>query len=485
MNRLLKLGRIKTQRLSALLGLSLDGSRMEGVEVRRQNGSVLVRHAFSVQLSLDPLTNDPILVGREIRNHLNAAGVRERRCVVGLPLKWVLTVHTTLPELPEGDVAALLQTEAERGFPCDVTTLFVASSRYRSPAGTGHATLAGVPRSHLARLEQVLHAAQLTPVSFSLDAAALQPAHAETANGVLALIVGENHVGLQATCGGGVAALRVLQGAQESEGGTHQPYADVVARETRITLGQMPPDLRDAVRRVRVFGPRARARQLADEIRLRLESAGLHVELVEQYHPGEFGVFLPAGTAVTPAVSLAVRHLLGEKPTFEFLPPKVSAWQQLADRYASRKITVGGAGAVALAVIVAGMFLIQQWQLSRLGSRWAAISQEVTELKATQDRIRQFRSWFDSSFRGLSILRQLTESFPEDGVVTAKTVEIRNLNTVTCTGVAKENQALLQTMERLRTTPGVTDLHGPTTRGRSPIQFTFDFHREEGGASAN
>ena len=45
---------------------------------------------FSVSLSLDPLTADPELVGREIRNHLDAAGVRERHCIVAVPLKWAL-----------------------------------------------------------------------------------------------------------------------------------------------------------------------------------------------------------------------------------------------------------------------------------------------------------------------------------------------------------------------------------------------------------
>ncbi len=72
---------------------------------------------FSVSLSLDPLTNDPELVGREIRNHLDAVGIRERHCVVGLPLKWALTTHLEVPELPEADVASFLQIEAERGFP--------------------------------------------------------------------------------------------------------------------------------------------------------------------------------------------------------------------------------------------------------------------------------------------------------------------------------------------------------------------------------
>ena len=100
-----------------MLGLSLDGSRLEGVALRRTNGALHVQQSFSVSLSLDPLTNDPELVGREIRNHLDAAGVRERQCIVGLPLKWALTTHIEVPELPEADVASFLQIEAERRFP--------------------------------------------------------------------------------------------------------------------------------------------------------------------------------------------------------------------------------------------------------------------------------------------------------------------------------------------------------------------------------
>ncbi len=129
MNNVLKINFGKRKRLTSVLGLTLDGSRLEGVVLRRTNGSLQLRQTFSVALSLDPLTAAPELVGREIRNHLDAAGVRERHCVVGVPLKWALTAHTELPPLPEADAASLLQLEAERGFPCDVATLRLANSR--------------------------------------------------------------------------------------------------------------------------------------------------------------------------------------------------------------------------------------------------------------------------------------------------------------------------------------------------------------------
>jgi hypothetical protein len=144
-----------------------------------------------------------------------------------------------------------------------------------------------------------------------------------------------------------------------------------------------------------------------------------------------------------------------------------------------------GATAGAVALLVMGVFLIQQWQLSRLRSHWGAMSQKAEELDGLQQEIRQYRSWFDRSFPSLSILRELTMVFPEDGVVSAKTVEICDANTVTCSGTARDNAVLLKTLTQLRGASGVTGLKVDQIRGKSPMQFTFDFQWGEGGGSAN
>src|SRR5438874_1989464 len=191
---LLNLNRNRRKRLSSLLGLALDGSRLDGVVLRRTNGSVEPQQSFSVSLTLDPLTADTELVGREIRNHLDAAGIRERNCVVGLPLKWALTTHVEVPDLPESDIDSFLQIEAERGFASDVATLHYAASRCHPSAGKQQALLAGVTKSHLTLLEEALRAAKLKPISFSLGIAALQPPVTGAANGMLALVIGETHV---------------------------------------------------------------------------------------------------------------------------------------------------------------------------------------------------------------------------------------------------------------------------------------------------
>jgi len=474
--------RKRKKKLTTLLGLTLDGSRLDGVVLRRTNGSLQLLQSFSVQLTLDPLTGAPELVGREIRNQLDAAGVRERDCIVGLPLKWVLTAQTELPPLPDADAASLLQMEAERSFHTDIAQLQISDSRSPLAGDKKFVLLAGIPNTHLGSLEQVLAAAKLKPVSFGLGLTALQPPG--KTDGVLALAIGESHVGLQITTRG-VAALRALEGAIENEAGRRNLHANVVAREARITLGQLPSELSASVKRVRIFGPRELAQQLADEMELKFEPMGLKVEAVSAYAPNEFGVTLPPETSLSAAFSLAARGLTEQKPAFEFLPPKPTIIEQFITKYSSGRLRTTGAVAASVAAIVLGLFLFQQIQLWRLRSQWSHIKVKVTELQNIQDQIRQYRPWYDDSFRSLAVLRQLTLAFPEDGVVTAKTIEIRDGSTVSCSGNARDNASLLAMLSKLRASGGVSALKVDQIRGRSPMQFTFDFKYGNGGANEN
>jgi hypothetical protein len=474
----------KRQRPSTVLALSFDGSQLDGVVLRRTNGSVQLLQSFSTTLSLDPLTGDPELVGHEIRNHLDTANVRERNCVVCVPLKWALTAHTEIPELAEAEVAEFLQIEAERGFHADAQTMYFATSQY-ALAGKKHAALVGVPRAHVELLEKVLRIAKLKPLSFSIGMTALQPPVADKSNCVLALSVGESGVGLQITCGGGLAALRTLEGTVEMQGGRRVLHADVVVREARITFGQLPPELREKVRTVRIFGPRDFAQQLADELELKLEQLALKIEVVKTYAPGEFGVAIPSDAPVSPAFSFGVSYLAG-KPTFiEFLPPKVPAWKQYADKYGTGRARKAMALAAVVVVILLAAFLYQQIQLVRWQRQWNQISAEVTQLNAIKAKIDKYQPWANKNAAGLTILKEITAAFPDTGEVTAKTLEIRNLNTVICTGTARSMLALEATRTKLQKMPGIVGV-SQQMRGRSPAwTFTMNIQVAEGGLSAN
>jgi hypothetical protein len=470
---------------STLLGLSFDGSQLQVVEVRRTNGSVEIKKSFFTSLSLDLLTNAPELVGREIRNALDQQGVRERWCAVCIPLNWALTLNIKLPELPEADISSFLRVEAERGFPYGPEALLTATSRYTTAAGEAWATLIAVPRNHLIRLEEVLIAAQLRPASFSLGMTALQPADAESADGVLTLVPGEDNIRMQLSLGGGIAVLRTIVGAFDFTGAERRLQADHVLREMRITLGQLDQQLRDAVRLVRVLGNSDDAEELAEVLQPKLQEQGLAVEHVRVHRQNDFPVRLPLNTPVSPALALAVRRLSGAKTTLEFLPPKISAWARFSSKYSSPKLVTvsASAGAVAAAVMLA--FLVQQVQLWYWGHHWNRMKDQVAVLEDTQANVRKFRAWYDTSFRELSILRRLTEAFPEDGSVSSKQIEIRDpgkpgeLPLITCTGTSISRAELLKVKDKLGAMKNVVAIHTQSERGTSPMEFTFDFKWSE------
>jgi hypothetical protein len=101
---------------------------------------------------------------------------------------------------------------------------------------------------------------------------------------------------------------------------------------------------------------------------------------------------------------------------------------------------------------------------------------KVTELEALTAQIRQFRPWYDESLASLGILRRVTEAFPEDGVVTAKSLDIRNQAVVNVSGTARDNPALLKTLDQLRAVREIRDVKVDQIRGKTPMQFTFNFH---------
>lgn len=459
---------------SSLLGLSFDGSRLEGVLVRRTNGAVEIKKTFSASLSLDPLTAEVELAAREIRKQLEAEQVRERWCVVCLPVNWALTLTVKLPEIPEEDVADFLQIEAERGLPYSPDALMLAQSRFRGAGGEQFVTLVGIPREHVTRLEAVLTAAQLRPVTFSLGLTALQRADQETSEGVLALHPGDSTVGMQISCGGGIPMLRTLDGAFEQVGPERELQVDHIAREIRITLGQLQPEVREVVKRIRVFGRSEAAQELAEELRACSDSLGLKLEHVREHATEEWGIKLPPGTGTSAALSVAVRQLAGHAG-MEFLPPKISQWQRLTERYSSGKLAYAGMGAGAVAVIVLLAFLIHQGVFWHWQSKWKGMEQKVGELTQMRDQIRKYRPWYDESVRTLSILKRITEAFPEDGAISAKTIELREPARVVCSGTARNRDALITALDRLRGQPGISDMHIEMTRGNTPLEFTFNF----------
>ncbi|MEO7412356.1 MAG: hypothetical protein ABIZ81_03280 [Opitutaceae bacterium] len=456
------------KRAQSILGLTLSDRQLCAFHVTRNKSGLEVVKATSAALTLDLLHPETELTGREIKNHLDAAGIRERHCVVGLPSRWVMSQHTKVPDLSPEDLTSFLQIEAEKGFPVDPANLQIARSVQHSTAGEFVTQLA-VRQEQIEQIGAVLRAAGLKPVSYSVGLAALPQAIAPAGGGGrITVAVDPAGVALLISAGGGVAAFRNFEASIESEAGENIVNGASVARELRITFEQIPPELRSEITELFLTGDATMVRQLAESLGDWARLAGLKITR---------GDLPEKNLAAEIAEDLAGNWLQGTGPDLEFLPPRPSRWAVMMARYNSKRLATAGfaaAAAVLVALIAFGWHEYRRWSLQ---SQWSGMQTQVTQLDAVQARIREFRPWYDTSSRSLSIIKRVTECFPETGMVTAKSFEVHSTAkpVITISGTARDTAAVLRVQDALRKLKEAEAVKIDQIRGKAPIQFTLTF----------
>ena len=456
---------ITKKRPTSVVGLSVTEGQLRLVHVARAKQAVAVIRSATAPLTLDLLHPEAELVGRELRNHFEAAGIRERHCIVALPPAWVMTQHSAVPELAPDDLASLLQIEAEKGFPSDPDELQITRSSQQA-ANQRFVCQLAVRKDQLDRLADVMRLAGLKPVSFSLGLAALPGAMGTDAEGCVTLVVEPKGASLLIAAGGGIAAFRTLEASIDSENGEAVVNGAALAREIRITFEQVPPVLRQDVRRLVLRGHEQMVPQLAEILGPWAADAGLAVD-------ARPATAKSVGEEI--AEQLALRVVRDGPPALEFLPPRPSRWSVLMARYSSKRLATAGFAAAAAVVALLLAFGWQEYRLWTLRSEWAGMAAQVADLEATQGRIREFRPWYDTSFRNLTIMKRVVECFPDNGSVTAKTFEIHSPASVSVSGTARDNASLLRTLDQLRQAREIQGLKIEQIRGKTPAQFNFTF----------
>lgn len=453
--------RQKKKRLNSVVGITLHDGELRAALVTRAKGGIEVLKTATAALTLDILHPEAELVGREIRNHLEAAGIREKRCVVAIPVRWVMSQHTRIPELSPEDTESFLQIEAEKGFPVDPGQLQIARSFQRA-AGAVYVSQLAVRKEQLAQLATVLKSAGLKPVSLTPALPLLQEVRAT--GGRLVVAVNPSGVTLLVSAGGGLAAFRTSESSIDTEAGEKLVNAAAVARELRITFEQVPAELRSEVRELLLTGDTTMVRQLAEALGDWARAAGLAIvrgDLPEKHLSAEL------------AAALGTRRLEDDAIELEFLPPRPGRWALLMARYNARRLATAGFAVGAAALVALAAFGWHEYRRWSLGNQWARMRVQVTGLEAVRANIREYRPWYDTTFRSLSILKRVTECFPETGNVTAKTFEVHTNSNVTISGTMRDSASLLLVQNQLRKVKEVTALKIEQIRG---TQFTMTFH---------
>ena len=197
---------------------------------------------------------------------------------------------------------------------------------------------------------------------------------------VITLSSSNHGLELQVTGGGGVVALRSLDAAVEAEGGRRKISADLVARELRITLGQLPGGFSDSGGPIKIFGNEQLTRPFITEITPRLTAMGLRIEPMVRPPNVVFENAPSPEVAASPVLALAAAYVTSSDVGADFLPPKVTPWKQfVTTKLSTQKLAYAGGAGAFVAACVAGIFGWQQFQIVRLHSQWDPISARVSE----------------------------------------------------------------------------------------------------------
>jgi len=453
----------KRLRARAVLAITIESGRLAVSLVRNEESGASPAPAVSIPLGDADILKEPEEAGNQLQAALGAAGIQERNCVVCVPPGWALTTSTELPEVAAEDLRGYLELRAEREFPVNAADLRLGYSAYALPNGQRRATLAALSSKKIEAVERMLEVAnrRATSISLALDKCLSEP------RAMLHILTNGNHADVVVTAGGGVAGLRSLALPMSSSGATMD--ATAFCRDVRITLGRLPEPVRQQIRHATFSGPSAEelcVRTRYDLLRLGIQS------------PEGEEVALPDEPPEASAAEAARRKLRGEEVAFEFVVPETKRWRELLERVDSsrrRRLIAGAAGLVLLPLLL--LFIRSEIE-SHLQARWDAMADEVGELYGLQQKIREFRPWFEPAPRELQLLQSLALAFPERGEVWAKSIQVADDNKVTCTGFATAQPALLALLARMRARPDITALQVQQIRGENPIQFSMTYQWE-------
>ncbi len=462
---------MKATGYKSLVGIALVDGGMNVTLLARNGSGLKMQKCFFAPLSLDPLTNDPELVGREIRGKLDEQHIRESKCVVCVPFNWMLTQQIDLPELSEEDEKEYVNLHVEREFPFHPDDLSVAVSRF-SGNENQRATIAAVPHKHIASLKKSMKCARLNLVGVTVGIASIQDINSKKSK---VIIQGERSgIELVVVAGGGVAALRRLSNMFEDED-SEQDSLDSLTRDIRITLGRLSHELKDELREFYIVGDERVSQYLSESLGASADRWGMSLATENGHRDYLSSSSMAVRLPFAPLLDSLSGYLTKGSAVFEFLPPRVSSLKQITQRIASRGNLCFGAAACAFLIITIAAFGYQHFQLTRLDSQWDSMADRVAGIEELQNNIRQFRSWYDYSAPGLSSIRTLVRAFPEEGSVWIKSLKIDDQSKVACTGFAHSNREWLNTIDRLQKMESVKDFQLKQFQGKVPLGFMVEY----------
>jgi hypothetical protein len=401
-----------------ILGLAVEGRSLTAVELTPLDGgaeaSRAAEFAFPEAMGLD----EPLRLGKALRQFLKDNGFVASRCVIGLDARSLTARDKALPPGVGGQVRQVLSLAVEREFALDLKDLVFD---YAPAADDGQeatsALLVAAPRAAIEHLAAMAQAAGLRVEGITASTLALA-AGTDAGQGEaerLVLRVFRGGAELLTESAAGARTMRQLPVAVTGEAGSDDGWLERLIAELRRVVMLLPPPLPPGRQRELLIWNEAAlnagdrdilAKRLSLAVRMESVPEGIHANgLGSRGLPGQF--------CAASAVALAA--VRGQELPVDFLHSRLSAVKK---PFMSRQFAWSAAVAGVFVLVIG--FLLWDWQqdsreIAGLERQSIDLKPKVAHATGVINRTKLARTWYDQRPGFLECLKELTLAFPPDG----------------------------------------------------------------------
>jgi hypothetical protein len=457
---------LKRKKRSQAIVLYVDGDQAFACSYRKRGRGAKLRAEGHSRLGQQINQIEPARLVDDLGGVFRQLSSTTKECILVLPAHLAPSIILTVPDISPEDRKGFIQIQAEQQLPLPLSEIYLATHEFQI-GNQNHALVVGLRRDTVSKLKEAVIANGFQVASITVDIAGVVD-HAVDGNDSLAdscqLIQRQSSLTMVTHADGGPTSLRHFH---LTNGGMD---AATLERELRITLGQLPQPLQRQLTTLRTA-------------KLPGVSSEQHVPISE--HRSIAGLNMVNGAETSDLfVPIASSFFLKGASPLEFLPSRTSRFGKMYGQFNSRRnLWVGSMSVVALTAIA---FLSQFFRLDSLQKEWDGIKNSVVAVETVQGKIREFRPWFDPSVPvpSLTTARAITRAFPETGEIWLKQLNIRDDSKITATGSSRDQNSLLATLDKLRSTSGISNLELKSQQGSDPISFSFEFDWNPAGVLA-
>ncbi|MFC1764534.1 hypothetical protein ACFL6U_21010 [Planctomycetota bacterium] len=425
-----------------ILGLAFEDAQLRIAEVRVGTGQPRLLHSAVFPWPTENALDQSVQSAESLRAFLKQNHMTAKSVVVGLPAKWLITKELSLPPANTETLQGILRLQAERAFSLDPQELALD---YIGPIKNGQTAgvlLVGTQRQRLDKILALLKNTGLEVLAVTSTSLCLRR------------LDQEGHQGLYV----------VDDGIETWPVRSPLPQLRFTESHERVVLDG--EELQSQIRRLLLLsesspdqGPQgislyANTALDDDTFTALCRSMNGHAVLLNGDAWLEQAGFThrslqEAGPArVAAALSLAPSRQAGLEVDFLH-----SAMTQKIKKSHSRAVTWGVIGAAVLLVLVAMAWMDAHQNLSDIArdeARLAAMADDIADAKAVAERVTYATRWTSREPEFLLHLKQLTETFPEQGSVWVTNVAIAENKKAIITGQATDERPVLQVLDTLK-----------------------------------